>query len=269
MKRPSFQFYPSDWLRDTGLRSCSTGARGLWIDMICFMHEGTPYGHLKVGEKVILPVNLARMVGETLEQVEGWLEELKQAGVFDVEPDGTMVSRRMVRDEEVRSARASGGKLGGNPLLLSKKVNLEVKQEVAVEDKQIPTPSSSSSSSLDLEPNGSMSGTSFHYCPQKQILALWKAKLPHLTQPRIWEGSRAAALRQRWYQASKPSAFNKDGYDTTEGGLEWWESFFDYIANDTKLSNGFESQGRVWKPDLEWVVNATNFQKIIDGKYDK
>lgn len=145
MKRPSFQFYPSDWLRDTGLRSCSTGARGLWIDMICFMHEGTPYGHLKVGEKVILPVNLARMVGETLEQVEGWLEELKQAGVFDVEPDGTIVSRRMVRDEEIRSARAIGGKLGGNPLLLSKKVNLEVKHEVAVEDKQNTTPSSSSS----------------------------------------------------------------------------------------------------------------------------
>ena len=67
MKRPSFQFYPSDWLRDTALRSCSTGARGLWMDMICFMHEGKPYGHLKVGDKVILPDNLARMVGETIE----------------------------------------------------------------------------------------------------------------------------------------------------------------------------------------------------------
>ena len=147
MKRPSFQFYPSDWLRDTGLRSCSTGARGLWIDMICFMHEGTPYGYLKVGEKVILPSNLARMVGETLEQVEGWLDELKQANVFDIEPNGTIVSRRMVRDEEVRAARASGGKLGGNPLLLSKKVNHEVKHEVADEDKQNTTPSSSLSSS--------------------------------------------------------------------------------------------------------------------------
>ena len=54
MKRPSFQFYPSDWLRDTALRSCSMGARGLWMDMICYMHEGNPYGYLKVGDKVIL-----------------------------------------------------------------------------------------------------------------------------------------------------------------------------------------------------------------------
>jgi len=151
VKRPSFQFYPSDWLRDTALRTCSTGARGLWIDMICFMHEGTPYGHLKVGEKVILPSNLARMVGETLEQVEGWLEELKQASVFDIDERGTNVSRRMIRDEAIREARASGGKLGGNPLLTSRKDNLQNNlgdnQEVDVKDKQKPTPSSSSSSS--------------------------------------------------------------------------------------------------------------------------
>ncbi len=148
-KRPSFQFYPSDWLRDTALRSCSTGARGLWIDMICFMHEGNPYGHLKVGDKVILPVNLARMVGETLEVVEGWLKELNHAGVYDLTEDGTICSRRMIRDENLRQIRALGGKLGGNPALINgDKVNLKVKQKV----KQKSTPSSSSSSSKE-KPN--------------------------------------------------------------------------------------------------------------------
>jgi hypothetical protein len=143
-KRPSFQFYPSDWLRDTALRSCSTGARGLWIDMICYMHEGNPYGHMKVGEKVILAGNLARMVGETLDAVEGWLEELKEAGVYDLTSEGVIFSRRMIRDENLRQIRASGGKLGGNPALKDKsKVNLKVIQE----DNQNPTPSSSSSSS--------------------------------------------------------------------------------------------------------------------------
>jgi hypothetical protein len=137
MKRPSFQFYPSDWLRDTALRSCSTGARGLWIDMICFMHEGSPYGYLKVADKVILPSNLARMVGETLEVVEGWLNELREAGVYDVD-NGAIFSRRMIRDEELRQKRAEGGKLGGNP-------NLKVNHKVVVDDKQNLTPSSSSS----------------------------------------------------------------------------------------------------------------------------
>ena len=30
MKRPAFQFYPSDWRKDMALQSCSVAARGLW-----------------------------------------------------------------------------------------------------------------------------------------------------------------------------------------------------------------------------------------------
>ena len=138
MKRPSFQFYPSDWLRDTALRSCSTGARGLWMDMICYMHEGNPYGYLKVGNKVIHADNLSRMVGEPVQLVEAWLHELLDAGVYDID-DGAICSRRMIKDENLRNIRAAGGKLGGNPLLKDKsKDNHEVKQKT--------TPSSTSSS---------------------------------------------------------------------------------------------------------------------------
>lgn len=118
-KRPAFQFYPGDWLRSTDLRSCSIGARGLWIDMICLMHEGNPYGHLKVNQKVILTDNLSRMVGESLSDVAAWVEELKSAGVVSVNGDGCMYSRRMVKDENIRNNRAIGGKKGGNPALLA------------------------------------------------------------------------------------------------------------------------------------------------------
>ena len=151
MKRPSFQFYPSDWLRDTALRTCSVGARGLWIDMICYMHEGNPYGVLKVGNKVILTPNLAAMIGATLEDTEGWLHELESAGVFDRGENGEIMSRRMIRDENLRNIRASGGKLGGNPAFVNgkvgSKVNLADNLEGETKVNQKPTPSSSSSSS--------------------------------------------------------------------------------------------------------------------------
>ena len=65
------------------------------------------------------------------------------------------------------------------------------------------------------------------------------------------------------------SDYSPEGYQTQADGIRWWDSFFGYIAKDTKLAAGFESNNRTWRPDLEWVVNATNFQKIIDGKYDK
>lgn len=114
------------------------------MDMICFMHEGSPYGHLKVKDKVILPANLARMCGLTVEETEGFLAELHDAGVYDTDEAGCICSRRMIRDEQVRNARAEGGKKGGNPNLMGGKVNLKVGNKV----KQKPTPSSSSSSSI-------------------------------------------------------------------------------------------------------------------------
>ena len=144
MKRPSFQFYPGDWMRSTDLRCCSVGARGLWIDMICLMHEGKPYGHLKVGDKVIHAQNLASITGATIQEVEGWLDELMETGVCSINDEGCIFSRRMIRDEELRQIRAAGGSKGGNPALIGKKddagrLTLEVKQDA--------TPSSSSASS--------------------------------------------------------------------------------------------------------------------------
>ena len=106
-------------------------------------------------------------------------------------------------------------------------------------------------------------------CPHQEILNLYKKHLPQLAQPRVWDGVRQTNLRQRWLQAAKPSIFSPQGYSSQTEGLAWWDSFFAYIANDTKLAQGFETKDRTWRPDLVWIVNATNFAKIIDGKYQK
>lgn len=121
------------------------------------------------------------------------------------------------------------------------------------------------------EPKGSLSSApaGLPDCPHQKLLSLWAKHLPHLEQPRVWEGNRRACMKQRWIQASKKSDYSPEGYRTEQDGLEWWDGFFGYIARDTKLSDGFESNGRSWRPTLEWVVNSANFQKIIDGKYNK
>jgi uncharacterized protein YdaU (DUF1376 family) len=121
----------------------------------------------------------------------------------------------------------------------------------------------------DKEAIASLSGSTFPPCPHQELLKLWAKHLPHLTQPRSWEGQRQTSMRQRWVQAGKPSSYSPDGYNTVDKGIEWWDSFFRYIAHETKLSTGFVMNDRTWLPDLEWVVNAANFQKIIDGKYNK
>jgi len=111
-KRPAFQFYPADWRNDAGLRLCSLPARGLWLEMMCLMHDGQPYGHLTVLGRAMSPEALARLVGEGVAPVKRWLTELEQNQVFSRDCDGAIFSRRMVRDEDIRDRRASGGDAG-------------------------------------------------------------------------------------------------------------------------------------------------------------
>lgn len=154
--------------------------------------------------------------------------------------------------------------LASNPTVGQQKTTV-VQQRVTVAQ----PPEAEAEAEVNKDAYASKSGTTFPPCPQQEILKLYAKHLPHLAQPRIWEGNRASMLKQRWVQAAKPSAYSPNGYKTTEQGLEWWDAFFGYIATGTKLASGFESNGRSWRPDLEWIVTAGNFAKIIDGKYEK
>lgn len=116
-ERPWMKFFPSDWRADPRLRSCSISARGLWMEMICIMHEATPRGSLLVNGKQVNPSHMLGLMGVAPKDATVLLAELEDAGVFSRDPDGTIYSRRMRREAE-RSAEAKAyGKLGGNPKL--------------------------------------------------------------------------------------------------------------------------------------------------------
>lgn len=112
MKRPAFQFYPADWRKDMALQSCSVAARGLWIDLLCIAHECEPYGHLTVNGRPMTAAQIGRHTGLTQRECERLLAELADAGVSSSTDEGVIFSRRMVRDEDLRSRRAEGGKAG-------------------------------------------------------------------------------------------------------------------------------------------------------------
>jgi hypothetical protein len=44
MKRPAFQFYTADWRNNAKLRRCSAAARGVWMDVLCVLHDSDEYG---------------------------------------------------------------------------------------------------------------------------------------------------------------------------------------------------------------------------------
>jgi hypothetical protein len=155
--RPSFQFYPGDWRRDINVRTRSLAARGLWLEMLCLMHDGEPYGYLAIGGKPISPDQLAGLVGRPAREVKLLLQELADVQVYSVSESGLIFSRRMVRDEELRRRRgehgmkgaehgwkgADHGWKGGRP----RKPPIEPPIEPGIK----PPPSSSSSSSSSSE----------------------------------------------------------------------------------------------------------------------
>lgn len=118
-RRPWLRFYPSDWLGDERLRLCSYGAKGLWADLIALMHKGEPYGYLVVNGLQPQAKHLARILGGSPSEIVKLLSELRKAGVFSQTEDGTIYSRRMVRDKAREEASREIGKAGGNPHLLA------------------------------------------------------------------------------------------------------------------------------------------------------
>lgn len=109
------KFYPSDWRADEALRSCSIGARGLWVEMMALMHVAEPYGSLLVKGRRPDKKQLASLAGISEKDCVALLMELEGMAVFARDDDGTIYSRRMRRDAEKALVDKANGKRGGNP----------------------------------------------------------------------------------------------------------------------------------------------------------
>jgi hypothetical protein len=111
------KFYPADWRADAMLRLCSIGARGLWAEMMCIMHDAEPYGSLLVNGRRIDKKQLAALSGISEKECSVLLFELEGNGVFSRDEDGTIFSRRMRRDHQKAVRDKANGSGGGNPRL--------------------------------------------------------------------------------------------------------------------------------------------------------
>ena len=116
-RRRSLAFYPKDWLGDLELRMCSPAARGLWIDLMCVMCDGVPYGHLTFHESLVL--NMTNTSKEDYDKALVELEAVRETGksvAYRTEA-GVIYSKRMVQDERKRRTNRTNALLGGNPAL--------------------------------------------------------------------------------------------------------------------------------------------------------
>jgi hypothetical protein len=101
-KLPAFQFYPGDWLKDPSLSMCAPATRGIWIDLMCAMHE---LG--RIGQVTGTVEQLCRISRCNAAEMTAALEEIKATKTGDIaERNGiiTVICRRMKREAEERVA---------------------------------------------------------------------------------------------------------------------------------------------------------------------
>ena len=161
-KLPAFQFYPGDWRKDPGIQSLTYHDRGIWFEILCLMHECNRRGELLVNAKPMQVDALARLLGVDVPTLTATIDTLLETGVASRDTSsGSLISRRMVRDEKLRQIRTTCGTTGGRPVLvnqnLTSRTNL-VNQNLTSHPKiptmgvnQNLTPSSSVSSSVSKD----------------------------------------------------------------------------------------------------------------------
>jgi hypothetical protein len=112
-----FKFFPRDWRGDELLQTCSLAARGLWVELLCVAHKSR--GLVRVNGMSPTIRVLAKQVRADPNEVRRLLKELTNMGVCSVLADGTICSRRMIRDAKRREINRKNGLRGGSPHLLS------------------------------------------------------------------------------------------------------------------------------------------------------
>ncbi|MGJ7611124.1 MULTISPECIES: hypothetical protein [unclassified Variovorax] len=277
-KRPASQYYWGDWFKDVALQSCSLPARGLWHEMNCLMHQGEPYGHLTMPNgKPMEPLQLGNLckIGPAL--CRKLIAELEGNGVLSRAENGTIFSRRMVRDEDLRNRRAAGGKegaehgikgaeagsKGGRP----KQVKGGYETPLPGFEEPPPSSSSSSSSSNTSGANAPSSTARLPTCHPDQVVAIYHEVLPELPGVRVMDKAREKAIRERWQwvlSSTKPDGTRRA--TTAEEAFEWFRSYFlrarenDFLMGRTPRSGEHAN----WKPDIEYLMKSSGLKQVLE-----
>lgn len=135
-RRPSFQFYPGDWVGNANLRRCSHEEKGAWIETMCLMHDSaTEYGILhwplrEIGQAVHCKVAVLQALvtkgvlkgADPGEMCTEFIFTPYHAGkrgepvtLVPAQPGPVWYSSRMVKDEYIRQVRGKSSRFEEAP----------------------------------------------------------------------------------------------------------------------------------------------------------
>lgn len=286
MKRPSFPFYHGDWRANAKLRRCSHAERGIWLEAMCLMADSDEFGILRWPLKDLsnaVPCRLAELrklvakgvmkgadVGETCKAEVYTPRHAGKSGepviLVPEQPGPIWYSSRMVRDEYVRTLRATQGGAESKPKVGIGDGSGDHPSRVRARAPARSFPSSSPEESKD---SPASAGGGLPACPHEQIVAIYHEILPECPRVIEWNDRRQTLMRTRWREKAKPNG-RSQGYTTTEDGLRYWRRFFTFVSQSKFLTGKAPPQpGRApFVASLEWLITPSNFAKVVEGNYN-
>jgi hypothetical protein len=299
MKRPSFQFYPGDWAANPNLKRCTFAEKGIWLEVMCLMHDQAEYGVLRWPLKEVAEAVKCR-TAELLALVrkgvlKGDDKHLEAPYIYTprsgrkdgepvtlvpIQPGPVWYSSRMVKDEYVRTIRGEGTRFGddkgdgpkGAPKppfgdgpsssSSSPPSGKEITKLSLGRDRPSDAPPQ-----LSLVEPGPERPKGPPDCPHLHVLALWAEVLPQLPQhePDQWKGQRADHLRARWREVATAK-----GWTGQEAGLAYLRRLFAYVGRSPFLTGRVtprDPNKRLFVVTLAWLVKPENWAKTVEGEY--
>lgn len=109
-------------------------------------------------------------------------------------------------------------------------------------------------------------------CPFDKLIDSYKKHLPELPDVRrsLFAGGKngkAMRSRWRWVLTAKHERGPRIGErlaESAQDGVAWFDRYFAYVADSDFLTG---KSGAFTGCDLGWLVNASNFEKVLSGKY--
>lgn len=248
--RPWLKFYPSEWRGDPRLRMCSIAARGLWMEMLCVMHEADPRGFLVVNGAPLNERQVANLAGVSVDEATGLLSEMESAGVFSRDDRGTIYSRRMVRETRRSAEGREHGLKGGNPALTHKDTD-NPDQAERVKGQGNPYIASSLSDS-DTTP------TVQEEASTREADAAIPLALEAFNEVAEQAGWPKARMNDRRRKAIRRML--------AEHGLEGWRNGLAKARGSPFLCG---ENDREWRADLDFLLRPQAFTKVLEGSYER
>ncbi|GBR56455.1 hypothetical protein [Gluconobacter sphaericus] len=215
------KFWWQDWQRDPALRMCSLAARGAWIEMLCLMADADPVGHLLVNGRSPNMRQLSAVLGCSEREATKLVAELEENGVFSRTDNGTIFSRRMVRDKAISDEAAANGKKGGNPNITGK-----AKRKVKGEDAEGLTPSLKANATPPLKHQETEAEADTERKNSLRELESAPADAPPAPAPKSEKSKRASRLPADWQPSLEMAEFARsNGVDPERTGAvfrDYW-----------------------------------------------